>query len=127
LRGCPEIKKEDKAKLERAIKLVQFETGKATLLKKSYPVLDQVVSVMNTYPDYSLNISGHTDNVGDDKFNLDLSERRAKACYDYLLSKGIAAGRMASKGYGETQPKADNKTAAGREANRRVEFELYVK
>jgi Outer membrane protein and related peptidoglycan-associated (lipo)proteins len=127
LRGCPEIKKEDKAKLERAIKLVQFETGKATLLKKSYPVLDQVVSVMNTYPDYSLNIGGHTDNVGDDKFNLDLSERRAKACYDYLVSKGIAAGRMASAGYGETQPKGDNKTAAGREANRRVEFELYVK
>lgn len=127
LRGCPEIKKEDKAKLERAIKLVQFETGKAVLLKKSYAVLDEVVSVMNQYSEYSLNISGHTDNAGDDKMNQDLSERRAKACYDYLVSKGVAATRMASAGYGETKPVADNKTAAGREQNRRVEFELYVK
>ncbi len=127
LRGCPEIKKEDKAKLERAIKLVQFETGKAVLLKKSYAVLDEVVSVMNTYSEYSLNIGGHTDNVGDDKMNQDLSERRAKSCYDYLVSKGIAANRISSTGYGETQPVADNKTAAGREQNRRVMFELLVK
>lgn len=127
LRGCPEIKKEDKAKLERAIKLVQFETGKAVLLKKSYAVLDEVVNVMNQYKEYSLNISGHTDNAGDDKMNQDLSERRAKACYDYIVSKGVAAARVASAGYGETKPVADNKTAAGREQNRRVEFELYVK
>jgi len=127
LKGCPEIKKEDKAKLERAIKLVQFESGKAVLLQKSYAVLDEVVSVMNQYAEYSLNISGHTDNQGDDKMNLSLSERRAKACYDYLVSKGIAAARMASAGFGETKPKGDNGTAAGREQNRRVEFELYVK
>jgi outer membrane protein OmpA-like peptidoglycan-associated protein len=127
LKGCPEIKKEDKAKLERAIKLVQFETGKATLLQKSYAILDEVVSVMNQYSEYSLNISGHTDNQGDDKSNQDLSERRAKACYDYLVSKGIAASRMASAGYGETKPVASNETKQGREQNRRVEFELYVK
>lgn len=126
-KGCPEIKKEDKAKLERAVKLVQFESAKAVLLKKSYTILDEVVSVMNTYPEYSLNISGHTDNVGDDKMNQQLSERRAKACYDYLISKGIAAGRVASAGYGESKPVGDNKTPAGRESNRRVEFELYVK
>lgn len=127
LKGCPEIKKEDKAKLERAIKLVQFESGKATLLKSSYAVLDEVVSVMNQYTEYSLNINGHTDSQGDDKMNLDLSQRRAKACFDYLVSKGIAAGRMASAGFGETQPVADNKTAAGRAQNRRVVFELFVK
>jgi outer membrane protein OmpA-like peptidoglycan-associated protein len=127
LKGCPEIKAEAKAKLERAIKLVQFESGKAVLLKKSYAVLDEVVSVMNEYSEYSLNIGGHTDSQGDDKMNQDLSERRAKACYDYLVSKGIAASRMASAGYGETKPVADNATAAGREKNRRVEFELYVK
>jgi OmpA-OmpF porin, OOP family len=127
LKGCPEIKKEDKAKLERAIKLVQFESGKDVLLAKSYPVLDEVVSVMNQYTEYSLNIAGHTDNQGDDKLNQSLSERRAKRCYDYLVSKGVAAGRMAHAGYGETKPVGDNKTAAGREQNRRVEFELYVK
>ncbi|MCA0236401.1 MAG: OmpA family protein [Bacteroidetes bacterium] len=127
LKGCPEIKKEDKAKLERAIKLVQFESGKATLLKSSNAVLDEVVSVMNQYPEYSLNINGHTDNQGDDKMNMDLSQRRAKTCYDYLVSKGIAASRMAYAGFGETQPVGDNKTAAGRKENRRVVFELYVK
>lgn len=127
LKGCPEIKKEDKAKLERAIKLVQFESGKDVLLQSSYPILDEVVSVMNQYSEYSLNISGHTDNQGDDKMNQVLSERRAKRCYDYLVSKGIAASRMSSAGYGETKPVADNKTAAGRSQNRRVEFELYVK
>ncbi len=126
-RGCPEIKAEDKAKLERAVKLVQFRTGKATLLQRSYVILDEVVSVMNQYPDYSLNISGHTDATGDDKMNQVLSESRAKTCYDYLVSKGIAASRMAHAGYGETRPVGDNKTAAGREQNRRVEFELYVK
>ncbi|MCC7245435.1 MAG: OmpA family protein [Saprospiraceae bacterium] len=72
LRGCPEIKKEDKAKLERAIKLVQFESGKATLLQKSYAILDEVVSVMNQYPEYSLNIQGHTDSQGDDDANMTL-------------------------------------------------------
>lgn len=127
LKGCPEIKKEDQAKLERAIKLVQFETGKDVLLKSSYAVLDEVVSVMNQYPAYSLNISGHTDNLGDDKMNQSLSERRAKRCYDYLVSKGVAAARVSSAGYGETKPVGDNKTAAGRTQNRRVEFELYVK
>lgn len=126
-KGCPEIKAEDKAKLERAVKLVQFQTGKATLLQKSYPVLDEVVSVMKQYPEYSLNINGHTDATGDDKMNQALSEKRAKTCYDYLVSKGVATGRIAHAGYGETRPVADNKTAAGREKNRRVEFELYVK
>lgn len=126
-KGCPEIKAEDKAKLERAVKLVQFQTGKATLLQKSYAVLDEVVEVMNKYPEYSLNISGHTDATGDDKMNLALSEKRANACHEYLIGKGIAKSRMSHAGYGETKPVADNKTAAGREKNRRVEFELYVK
>jgi OmpA-OmpF porin, OOP family len=126
-KGCPEIKAEDKAKLERAIKLVQFESGKAVLLQKSNAVLDEVVSVMKTYPEYSLNIGGHTDNQGDDKMNKTLSERRAKACYDYLANKGVAAARMTHQGFGETQPVAENTTPAGREKNRRVEFELFVK
>ncbi|MCB0527906.1 MAG: OmpA family protein, partial [Saprospiraceae bacterium] len=119
-KGCPEIKAEDKAKLERAVKLVQFASGKATLLTKSYAILDEVVSVMNQYPEYNLSISGHTDSTGDDKMNQSLSERRAKTCYDYLVSKGIDAGRMSHAGFGETQPVADNATAAGRSQNRRV-------
>jgi len=127
LKGCPEIKKEDKAKLERAIKQVQFEIEKDVLLASSLPVLDDVASVMNQYKEYSLNIAGHTDASGDDKMNQDLSERRAKRCYDYLIGKGVAAGRVNAVGYGETKPVADNTSAAGRTQNRRVEFEMIVK
>jgi outer membrane protein OmpA-like peptidoglycan-associated protein len=119
LNGCPEIKS--------AIQLVQFETGKAVLLKKSYKVLDEIAALMNSKADYRLKISGHTDDAGEDKTNQDLSERRAKTCYDYLVSKGVAANRVSSTGFGETKPVADNKTNAGREQNRRVEFELYFK
>lgn len=125
-KGCPEIKAEDKAKLESAVKLVQFETGKDKLLNRSYPTLDEVAAIMKLYPEYSLKISGHTDNTGDDDSNWSLSERRAKTCYFYLLSKGIEITRMSHAGYGEMQPIADNATAAGRALNRRVEFELYV-
>jgi OOP family OmpA-OmpF porin len=119
-RGCPEVE------LAR-IKPIQFETGKDVLLKKSYGVLDEVVTTLKNNPEYSLTISGHTDNVGDDAGNQILSERRAKVCYDYLIGKGVAAARITTAGYGETRPVADNKTAAGRENNRRVELELFVK
>jgi outer membrane protein OmpA-like peptidoglycan-associated protein len=126
-KGCPEVAPEAKATLERAVKRVQFQTGKATLLASSFAVLDEVVSVMNQYPEYSLDISGHTDNVGDDKLNQNLSERRAKTCHDYLVSKGIATTRMHYAGYGETKPKVSNDTAAGRAENRRVVFDLFIK
>jgi OmpA-OmpF porin, OOP family len=126
-KGCPELKQEDKVKLQNVIKNVQFETGSDKLLARSNAVLDEVVAIMNQYPEYSLAISGHTDNVGDEAKNLDLSKRRAKTCYDYLVAKGIAAGRMSHDGYGETRPVADNGTKAGRDTNRRVDFDLTVK
>lgn len=126
-KGCPEIKKEDKAKVELAVHAVQFETGKATLVPASNKILADVADVLIKYPAYSLNIGGHTDNVGDDKFNQELSEKRAKTVYDYLISKGVAASRLTSAGYGETKPVGDNKTKAGRDLNRRVEFELFIK
>lgn len=125
-KGCPEIKAEDKVTLKNAVKLVQFETGEANLLLQSYATLDEVAALMRKYPDYSLSISGHTDSAGDDDTNQALSERRAHACYFYLLRVGIPISRMTYTGYGETQPVASNATAAGRAQNRRVEFELYV-
>jgi outer membrane protein OmpA-like peptidoglycan-associated protein len=112
--------------LERAVRLVQFQTGKATLLASSYSVLNEVAELMNKYPEYHMTVSGHTDNTGSAKTNQDLSERRAKACYEYLRSKGVNGSRMKYAGFGSTKPKADNKTAAGREQNRRVEFDLHV-
>lgn len=125
-KGCPEIKAEDRAKLERAVKLVQFETGKDNLLSSSYATLDEVAGLMSKYLGYSLNINGHTDSAGDDDANQSLSERRARACYLYLMRKGVSINRMTYTGYGETRPIASNTSATGRAQNRRVEFELYM-
>ncbi len=120
--GCPEIKVEDRKKLDVAMRSVEFETGTATITKKSFKNLDDVVSVLNSYPEMMVSIEGHTDNVGDDAMNQKLSEKRAKACLDYLVSKGIAASRCTYIGYGETRPIGDNNTKEGRQLNRRTEF-----
>lgn len=124
--GCPEVKKEVKDKLAYAAHAVQFETAKAVLKGESYEVLDQIVQIMRENPAYTMSISGHTDDVGSDESNLKLSQDRAKACYDYFLFKGIKADRLRYAGFGEARPIADNNTAEGREANRRVEFELSL-
>ncbi|NUO02608.1 MAG: OmpA family protein [Saprospiraceae bacterium] len=125
-KGCPEIKKEDKETLTFAMKAVQFETARATLKKESNAILDQIVDIMKRYPAHKLRINGHTDSIGEAPANQTLSEKRAKACYDYLVSKGIAANRMSHAGYGESQPIGDNRYKDGREKNRRVEFDLYI-
>jgi OOP family OmpA-OmpF porin len=126
-KGCPEIKKEEQDVLDLAMSAVQFETGSATLKNESYAILDQIVAIMERYPGYSIRIEGHTDNVGDESNNQLLSEQRAQACYQYLLSKGIRAGRMSYEGFGEAKPIASNNNSAGRRRNRRVEFNLYIK
>lgn len=122
--GCPEISKEDKKTLDVAMRAVQFETGKATLKQESYGILKQVANILTRYPDYNLMINGHTDNVGSPVANQDLSEKRAKACLEYLALQGIAKGRMNALGYGESRPISDNNTEIGRSLNRRVEFTL---
>lgn len=124
--GCPEIKEEDRKVLDFAMRAVRFKTGSAILLSESYQTLDQVASIMERYPDYHLQVIGHTDNVGNDENNLILSEDRAKACYAHLITKGISPDRLSYIGYGETQPIGDNSTSAGRLLNRRVEFKLYL-
>lgn len=124
--GCPEIQEEDKEVLNFAMSAVQFETARTTLLAESSTVLDQIVDIMNRYPDYKLRINGHTDSIGSSRTNQTLSEQRAKACYDYLLGKGISASRMSYRGFGESQPIGDNRYKAGRDQNRRVEFDLYL-
>lgn len=124
--GCPEITEEDKETLDLAVQAVQFETGRSTLKSASTSILDQIVDILNRYPDYKCAINGHTDSIGSSRTNQSLSEKRAKACYDYLVGKGIAASRLSYTGYGEAQPIADNRYKAGREQNRRVEFNLFL-
>lgn len=125
-KGCPELKKEEREVLNLAMRAVQFETGKATLKPESNQVLDQIVQIMERYPGYKLRISGHTDNVGEEQSNQLLSEERAKACYQYLIAKGVEPGRVSHQGFGESRPIATNQSSAGRSLNRRVEFDLYI-
>ncbi|NJN77360.1 MAG: OmpA family protein, partial [Saprospiraceae bacterium] len=112
--GCPEIKKEEKERLDFAMRAIQFETGKSVIKTSSYKILDEVASILIKYPNYLVSVEGHTDNVGNDASNMTLSEARAKACHDYLINKGVAAESITYKGFGETQPVADNTTEEGR-------------
>lgn len=123
-KGCPEIKEEVKQLFTQALQGIQFESGKDVIRPSSFGILDNVVKVMNENPAYLLTIEGHTDNVGKSDFNKTLSEKRANAVKKYLEGKGIAANRIESNGYGDAQPVEDNKTAAGRAKNRRVEFKI---
>lgn len=123
-KGCPEIKAETKKVFEQALRGIQFESGKDVIKPVSFPILDQVVKVMVENPEYNLEINGHTDDVGKDEANLILSQKRAEAVKKYLVNKGIGEGRLKATGFGETQPVADNKTAAGKAQNRRVEFKV---
>lgn len=116
-KGCP-----IKADVKINIDPIYFETAKSVIKTESYTNLDNVVSILNKYPEYRISIEGHTDSQGEEANNLKLSNSRAKACMDYLISKGISATRLSAKGYGETRPIADNATEEGRKLNRRVEF-----
>ena len=122
--GCPEISKADKETLEIAMRAVQFDTGRSTLKSESFGILKQIADIMRRYQDYNLMISGHTDNTGSATANQKLSERRAKACYEYLTTQGIDSGRLNFAGYGESRPISDNNSLRGRGLNRRVEFNL---
>lgn len=124
--GCPEVKKETKERLAFATKAVQFKTGNALLKQQSFAVLDELAQIMKQYPDYKLVINGYTDDAGDEESNQWLSNQRALACRDYLISKGVPKDRLRAEGFGEKNPIASNKTEAGREKNRRVEFSLTL-
>ncbi len=100
---------------------VQFDTGKATLTADSYARLDSVVEYMTHKPTARIEISGHTDNVGNAARNKKLSDQRARACRDYLVSKGIDGARIETVGHGSDRPIASNDTEAGRQQNRRIE------
>jgi len=103
---------------------VFFDTGLAILKTESYPELNRLAGVLKDVPTLRIEISGHTDNTGSATTNNTLSKNRAKAVVDYLIAQQIDSGRLLFEGYGPTQPIADNKTADGRQQNRRVEFKV---
>jgi outer membrane protein OmpA-like peptidoglycan-associated protein len=122
--GCPEINKEVIEKVNVAAKNIFFATGSAKLLAKSNAALNNVIKLLNENPTYKVEIAGHTDNTGTAEKNQTLSESRANAVLDALKKKGVDETRVTAVGYGPDKPIADNKTAAGRAKNRRVEMTL---
>ncbi len=123
-KGCPEVKREVRQLLEKAMQGIEFESGKATIKKKSYPLLDQIAAIFNENTNYIIEVQGHTDNTGKEDANKLLSQKRADAVRDYMIAKGVDFQRMTAVGYGQDMPIADNATKAGRAKNRRVEFKI---
>jgi outer membrane protein OmpA-like peptidoglycan-associated protein len=122
--GCPQ-KFEHISVTDEKIELKQaifFQTAKAVIMPKSFGLLSEVAAALAARPNMHVRVEGHTDSRGGRAYNLRLSQARADSVKAYLVGKGISSDRMEAKGYGPDQPIDDNKTAAGRERNRRVEF-----
>ncbi len=122
-KGCPEITKKEKQLFEKVMQGIQFEVGKAVIKTNSFAILNDVVATLNSHPEWTVEVQGHTDNTGSYDLNKSLSQERADAVKKYLEDKGVK-NKLTAKGYGPDQPKADNNTAAGRTQNRRVEFKI---
>ena len=101
---------------------VNFDFDKATLRQEDIAIIDRDVASLDSWGNVNIEVAGHTDSRGSDAYNMNLSQQRAEAVRNYLVSKGIAADRLSAKGYGESQPVADNATDEGRFKNRRVEL-----
>ncbi|MGL5336917.1 MAG: OmpA family protein [Enterovibrio sp.] len=103
---------------------ITFASNQSSVLPNFHTTLGAIARVMNKYEKTFLSIEGHTDSSGDDAYNMTLSEKRAESVKSYLQRQGVNAQRLYVTGYGETQPKADNRTSEGRAQNRRVEIEI---
>jgi len=124
-RGCPEPEKPAAifaGKKNLVLEGVNFETNSAELTSSSSEVLDRVAQSLKDWPDVKVEIGGYTDSVGSEGHNLSLSRARAESVRDYIMKRGIDSSRLVAKGYGESNPIADNGSAEGRAKNRRVEL-----
>ncbi len=126
-KGCPTISADDQKALDEAAQSIQFETGQAAILKSSLPAFEKLAEIMARNPTHSLEIGGHTDNVGSESVNVRLSTARAKACFDRLVARGVVPERVGFKGFGSASPVASNLSSEGRQRNRRVEFRMFVR
>ncbi|MBX3126263.1 MAG: OmpA family protein [Polyangiaceae bacterium] len=122
--GCPSLTRITEDGEVALLEPIQFEYNKATIKRESFPILDEIVTLMKSRPKMRIGVYGHTDNRGNAAYNLRLSKQRAASCLDYLASKGIARNRLESEGFGLTKPLTTNDTDEGRAKNRRVEFKI---
>jgi OOP family OmpA-OmpF porin len=106
------------------LKNIFFDVGKYELKEKSSTELEKIVRFLTENQQISIEIGGHTDNTGNAAYNQQLSERRAKSVYNYIISKGISPNRLSAKGFGSIKPVASNETDSGRQLNRRIEFTI---
>jgi outer membrane protein OmpA-like peptidoglycan-associated protein len=104
---------------------ISFDFGSAALKSAFMPTLEKVAGILNRYPQTIIHVVGHTDSVGSESYNMELSRMRAQSVVDYFASQGIIQSRLQTVGRGEVEPRATNETEAGRQLNRRVE--IYVK
>ncbi|AYL99129.1 OmpA family protein [Mucilaginibacter celer] len=118
------VTEEDRKVVDEAIRNLEFDLGKASIRAHSFATLNKVAALL-VEKNFSLKLAGHTDNTGSADLNMRLSKNRAEAVKAYLVAQGANASRIEATGYGQTQPIASNKTAAGRQQNRRVEFTLF--
>ena len=125
--GCPEIEEEVKEILKTAFENLEFETASATIKPRSLPSLNELATVLAKRPEWDLQISGHTDNVGNPQSNLELSRRRAESVKEALMGWGIEETRLHTLFFGDTQPVQTNSTPEGRQANRRVEMNIIFR
>jgi len=109
------------------LKNIFFDSNKFDIKPDSKAELEKLVDFLTVNPTLHVEISGHTDNVGNDQANQTLSENRAKAVFAYLINNKINPDRLVYKGYGKTQPIASNETEEGRGENRRTEFKIIAK
>jgi outer membrane protein OmpA-like peptidoglycan-associated protein len=127
--GCPDTKldlvevRRDLGKIEIKQK-VFFDTGKATIKPVSFPLLNQVAQVLKDYPTMMVLVEGHTDSVGGHDMNVKLSDARAESVREYMIGQGVPSSRLTAQGFGPDRPIESNRTAKGREQNRRVEFTI---
>lgn len=123
--GCPRLKYESLEVTPRALRLIQpvlFETGTPIIRSVSFGVLNTVVLALREHPKITIEVQAHTDSLGDDGKNMELSQEQARSVVAYLVQNGIDPVRLTSHGYGETRPIESNQTSQGRNINRRVEF-----
>ena len=103
---------------------VLFDFDKSTIKPEAAQILDRLVAFLNENKDKKASLAGFTDSIGTEAYNLKLSDRRWMSVRDYVVKKGVASSRVSGQGFGESKPIADNKTAAGRAKNRRVEIKV---